>query len=346
MFHELRPTGSGTRPRAGRRPRRCRRGVARRTDLGSAERLVAPASRMEAAAGRDVPRRRRLADQDELVGGSARLRHGDHRDQGLRVRMLGVRDDLGRRADLHDAAEIHHRDAVGHDPREREVVRDEQARDLTLLAQVQHQAQDAGAERHVEHRRRLVGHDDVRIQHHRGRDRHALPLAARQVVRMALRDVGRRVQSGIAQGAQHHAPALRRVRGPAVDRQRFGDQIEHRLPRVERFVRVLEDHLDAGADRTHRPIRQRGDVLAAEHDRPPRRRDQPHHGVRDRRLAASGFADQRQDLAARQVERHAVHGEHGLHVLLARRVRHVQVVDVQDRRVRHGSSPTRWHAAT
>ena len=45
------------------------------------------------------------------------------------------------------------------------------------VAQVQHQLQDPRSDRHVEHRHRFIGHDELGLEDHGCRDRDALTLA-------------------------------------------------------------------------------------------------------------------------------------------------------------------------
>ena len=80
---------------------------------------------------------------------------------------------------------------------------DEDERHAMSLAQVEHQAQDARPDRDIEHRDRFVRDDDLGIQHHRGRDRHALALAARELVGIALQIGRRRSQSGFLESPLH-----------------------------------------------------------------------------------------------------------------------------------------------
>ena len=116
------------------------------------------------------------------AGGSG---DGRHRDQRLGVRVARRPDDLLRRPDLHDLAEVHDGDPVGDDPGDRQVVGDEQVGQAPLAPQVEHQAQELGADRDVEHRDRLVGDDELRVHDQRPGDDDPLALAAGQLVRVA-----------------------------------------------------------------------------------------------------------------------------------------------------------------
>ena len=88
-----------------------------------------------------------------LLRGSG-IGHG--RQQRLRVRVARALVHVVGGADLDDLAEVHHRDAVGDVAHHREVVRDEDVREAQLVLQVLEQVDDAGLDRHVERRHRLV----------------------------------------------------------------------------------------------------------------------------------------------------------------------------------------------
>src|SRR5262249_17485931 len=89
----------------------------------------------------------------------------------------------------------------------------------------------------------------------------------------------------------------------AVDAEWIGQRAPYRLARVERGVRVLEDHLDG--TRGLEPLTL-GEVAAVERDMAARRRDQAHDGERPRGLAPAGFADEAQALAGLHVECDAI----------------------------------------
>ena len=92
---------------------------------------------------------------------------------------------LGRVGDLGDLTEIHHRDPVGDVLDHLEVVRDEKVGQTQLLLEVLHEVDDLGLDRDVERRDRLVADDELRLDRQRARDADALPLPARELVRIA-----------------------------------------------------------------------------------------------------------------------------------------------------------------
>jgi hypothetical protein len=110
-----------------------------------------------------------------------------------------------------------------------------------------------------------------------------------------------------------------------VDGERLDEHPVHRVARVERAVRVLEDHLaDAGeAAGTMRSLRFAG------HGDPPGRRDhQPrdraHHGG----LARARLAHQAERLALGDAKGHVADGVHGVRAMSED---DVEPLDLEDR---------------
>ena len=104
-----------------------------------------------------------------------------------------------------------------------------------------------------------------------------------------------------------------RVPTPAMPAQRLGQLRADRVGRIERGHRLLEDHRHARC-RADRPWRAR--AAAADRCRrrrslcavaPRRLRQQAHQRERGQRLAAAGFADDAQHLAALDRETHVAH---------------------------------------
>ena len=97
-----------------------------------------------------------------------------------------------------------------------------------------------------------------------------------------------------------------------MDERRLADDVLDAQARVERGVRVLEDHLhlEFGIARTVR--RQGGDILALEQDGAVGRRHDAGDHATECRLAAAGFAHQADDLAACHGEIDVVDRAHDL----------------------------------
>ena len=191
---------------------------------------------MEPAARGDMDRVRRLAREDLRRRLLARVALRHHRDEGLRVRMLGVADDLPGRAVLDDPAQVHDGDPVGEMGGRGQVVGDHQDAH-PLLAQPVQERQDARPHRDVQHRHRLVGDQQLGVEHQAGGDRDALALPAGQLVRVAVdEELGRR-QPGALQRLPHLGLALLLAARDPVDEQRLFDRVADREARVERLVR-------------------------------------------------------------------------------------------------------------
>ena len=165
------------------------RRVDRAALLGLAESLVEPAAGVEPAALGRVDRARHVAGEDDppalALEHRVRDRHGGQERAGVRVSGRGIHE-VGR-PDLDDLAEIHHRDPVADVLDDRKVVGDEQVRQSELRAQVREQVEDLGLDRHIERRDRLVTDDELGLDRERPGDADALPLAAAELVRIAVR---------------------------------------------------------------------------------------------------------------------------------------------------------------
>ena len=208
------------------------------------------------------------------------------------------------RCDLDESAEVHHRHAMAHVAHDRQVVRDEQEREPELTLEIGEEVQDLGLDRDVERGDGLVAHQEARAEGQRPCDPDPLPLAAAERMRVA-----RHVIAGQAHRVEQlaHPRGGRAARGTEVAK-RLADDVADREARIQRRVPVLEHHLHRPPEGAEPPLGDGGDVLALEHDAPPRHRkeaqDQPPH----RRLAAAALADEAERLPLVDVERDVVHG--------------------------------------
>jgi hypothetical protein len=199
-------------------------------------------------------------------------------------------------------------------PDDRQVVRDQHEREVVLALQVAQQVEDLCLDRDVERRDGLVGDDQLRLQRERARDADALTLAAGELVRVAVVVLG--VEPHLLHQFLDRALALAVPLLQAVDHERLADDRSDRLARVQRRVRILEDHLHLAAQRLQLSPRQVCDLLARDLDAAARRLEEPVDQARRRRLATACLADDAERLAALDVERDAVHGAHSADLLL------------------------------
>ena len=115
--------------------------------------------------------------------GAVGARHGA--DQGLAVRVERRRPERPGRRGLDDLAEVHDRDGVGDVADDREVVRDEQQAELELAREPGQEVRDLRLRGGIERGQGLVEDDHRRDRRERPRDRDALTLTARELVRVA-----------------------------------------------------------------------------------------------------------------------------------------------------------------
>ena len=158
-------------PRAARRQHR-RLDAAAREGVGAAG--------MEGAAFRRIDRGGHVALEHDALALRARIGDGRGRHQGLRIRVARRGEDRLLVADLDDAAEIHHGDAMRDVLDDAEIMGDEEIGEAERLAQIDEQVQDLRLHRNVERGDGLVGDDEIGRQRERARDADPLALAARE----------------------------------------------------------------------------------------------------------------------------------------------------------------------
>jgi len=159
--------------------------------------------------------------------------------------MLRTLEDALRRPGLDDPAEVHDRDPVRDVGNDGELVRDEHRRQVQRLEQVVEQVEDLRLNRSVERAHRLVRDQELRLHRKSACDRYALSLSAGQLARIARRRCLRQPDE-----REHLGDVLVcLVLGyDSMDDSRLRDRAADLQPRVQRRVRVLEDHLHLPAD--------------------------------------------------------------------------------------------------
>ncbi len=127
---------------------------------------------------------------------------------------------------------------------------DVQIRHVELVGQLEHQIHDRDPDAHVEHRGRLVGHDEVRVEHQGPGDRHTLTLTTGELVRVTEQEsLGR----GQAHEPEHlgHPTFAFADRSDLLHHQGLGHRVVDRPARVHRLVGILEDHLHVATKLPH-----------------------------------------------------------------------------------------------
>jgi hypothetical protein len=206
--------------------------------------------------------------------------------------------DLLRRTHLLDPAAVHHHHPIRQLQGLLLVVGHEHAGQAHVVVQAPQPAAQLLAHLGVQRAERLVQQQHARLDGERARQRHPLPLAARELRRVAPREV---VELHEAEQLRHLRADLR-LHGSRAARphpEPEGHILEYRHVAKQRVV--LEHEPDrALADRA--PAR----VLAVE-QHPPRGRElQPGDDPEQRRLARAGRPEQRHQLARLHREAHPV----------------------------------------
>ena len=174
-------------------------------------------------------------------------------------------------------AEVHDRDAVGDVAYRTQVVRDEEVCEIALALQALHQVHYLRLNRHVERGDGLVRDDEVRVGGEGARDADALPLPARELVRVSL-EKARAEAHGLHQLAHARLALAPPAARPKVS---IGSAIicADRHARVQRRVWVLENHLKVLALVAHLAPRELREIFAAEEHLPAGRLGQAQHGA-------------------------------------------------------------------
>ena len=207
--------------------------------------------------------------------------------------------DLVGRALLLDPAVVHDDDAIGELERLLLVVRDEHAGHVQLVVEPAQPAAQVLAHLRVERAERLVEQQHPRLDRERAGERHALALAARELVGIAGGEAAELHE--VEQLAHPVADlAFRRPRRPRPHPQPEGDVLEDRHVAEQRVV--LEDEADVPALRAaawSRPRRRGSTAPCVGHL-------EAGDDAQQRRLAGAGRAEQRDQLAGRHGEVDAV----------------------------------------
>jgi hypothetical protein len=160
--------------------------------------------------------------------------------------MRGRRKDLLGTPQLHNSAQVNHCDVICQITYHRQIVRDEQIGGLLLALEIVQQIEDGRLYRHIQRRDRLVEQQQIRLRGEGTGNRHALLLAAAELSwqppRVGWAELDRSEQ------AIDMVVHLRRRNVCEAD-QWPAENVANLEMRVERFVRVLKDHLQPAEHR-------------------------------------------------------------------------------------------------
>ena len=109
------------------------------------------------------------------------------------------------------------------------------------LLQVLKQIDDLGLDGHIQRRHRLVADDERWLDGERARRGYSLALPARKLVRIP-RSLRTAKSDELQDFLNAIAPVLTAL-VELVDHHRLFDDLAYRHPRIQRAIRILEDHL-------------------------------------------------------------------------------------------------------
>ena len=193
---------------------------------------------------------------------------GEGLDELPGVGVLGVSEDVGRSAALDHLAGVHDDPLVAGLGHHREVVADQDERQVELLAQARDELEDLRLHHHVEGRGGLVADHEPGVAGQRHGDHGALAHAAAELVREVHDALAGDADQVVELAHAHHRLLLAQT---LVQADRLGDLAARLLHWVEGVHRPLEDDADLlPADLAHAVLGALGEVLARR--RAPRRR--------------------------------------------------------------------------
>ena len=208
---------------------------------------------------------------------------------------------------LDDSAEVHDGNPICQHHRTGQIMGDDQNSEA-VAAKIINEFEHAGTHRNVEHRNRLIGHQQPGRQRDRGSDGHPLTLPPRKLMRKAVQHRGRRGQTNSLKCLAHDRCAVT-ARHP-VDTQTLLDDRTNGKPGVECVVGILMHQLDGPAIGPQFRAPQTGDVDTVENHPAAAGVLQADDRAGHCALAATGLAHQSHNLTGLHRQRQTLDGMH------------------------------------
>jgi hypothetical protein len=169
-----------------------------------------------------------------------------------------------------------------------------------LLLESHHQVEHLCLYGDVERRDRLVRDDELRLDRERAGDADPLPLTAAELVGPPAGELGREPDALEQVGDARRARLLRHDR---VHVEHLLEHLAYRHRRVQRRIRILEDHLDPLSELARRPLALPEHAPAFEEDVAGRRLLELEQQAAEGALTGAALADEAESLAALDRER-------------------------------------------
>jgi hypothetical protein len=180
-----------------------------------------------------------------MSGSGRALERWDRRQQAPGVGMLRMIKHLVTVTLLRDPPLVHDDDAVGDLLHGSQVMADEETRKAMSLLQVREEVEDLSADCHVESGDWLVRDYQGRTANEGSRDRYALALPARELMRIPL-SIVRTTQADLIQDGAN-AGSLLTTGEIRDDPQRLADDCSNGHARIKRRIWILKHHLAVAA---------------------------------------------------------------------------------------------------
>jgi len=205
----------------------------------------------EMTAGGGIHRGGYVAFQHYALCGAVLLgiRHRYGGDKAAGVGMDRVEGELIAVCQLHQLAQIHDADAVGYVLHDAQVVGDEQIGKAHLILQILEHVDDLRLNGHVQRGYGLVADDELGVDSKGAGNSHALTLAARKLMGVAVGVLG--VQAYKTEKLNYPVLALLVVRGKMMDVYGFANDVANGHARIKTRVRILKNDLHLAPVRQH-----------------------------------------------------------------------------------------------
>jgi hypothetical protein len=176
--------------------------------------------------GRDIP------GEADLSRSRVRVKLGYGREQGLRIGMSGMIKHLLGRATFDDTAEIHDGDLIRQVLDNPQIVSDEKIRQSQVSLELGKEVEDLGLHGDVKCTGGLVADEEVRLDGEASRNADALPLATRELVRIAVYHRG--IEAHLGENRLGPLFSVPTARTDAVRGHALHHDLAHHHTRVQR----------------------------------------------------------------------------------------------------------------
>jgi hypothetical protein len=210
---------------------------------------------------------------------------------------------------FHNLPQVHHHDSMAYVFNHRQVVCDKQQRQAEAFLQILQQVHNLRLDRNIESAHWLIADQQPRIKRQGAGDANPLPLSPAKFVRIPRKSAGR-IQSDRLQQGRYAFPAASPVPLQVVNLEGFRHNTLGRQPRVQRSVRILENHLKPAALSPQVGPMPPGNFLPIEENPPAGGFNKSGDGATQRGFATSAFPDQSQSFSGCDREFNRVHGSH------------------------------------